>query len=187
MKGISIFIATIILIAFVITVAALTTPFIMDLTKSKEAGVEEIGETAVECGMGALNIESLISNGNLKVTIENLGQTDLTGLKIVAYNQTGSYTYDATPSSISVGSKLTISSDIPEGTVTKIKVLTNCPTVSDEYDIGFTPTTSTTTTTTTTIPCGTYINFDTNLDHDITGCSGTIFYINASGTVLHAA
>ncbi|MCK4634298.1 MAG: right-handed parallel beta-helix repeat-containing protein [Candidatus Aenigmarchaeota archaeon] len=183
MKGISVFIATIILIAFVIAVAALTAPFVMDLTKSKGAGVEEKGKTAVECGMGALNIESLTSNGNLKVTIENLGQTDLSGLKIVAYNQSGSYTYDATPSSISVGSKLTISSDIPGGTVTKIKVLTNCPTVSDEYDTGLTSTTSTTAATT-TIPCGEYINFNTDLDHDITGCTGTILYINASDVTL---
>jgi len=67
-------------------------------------------------------------SGSIKITIENIGQTDLSGLKIVAYNETGAYTYDASPSSISVGSKLTITSDAPGGVVTKIKVYSeDCP------------------------------------------------------------
>jgi len=65
---------------------------------------------------------------NISLDIENIGQTDLSGLKIIAYNETGAYTYDASPSSIFEGSKLTISSEHPGGTITKIKVVsTDCP------------------------------------------------------------
>jgi len=34
------------------------------------------------------------------------------------------------------------------------------------------------------VGCGYYVNSNLNLDHDITGCTGTIFYINASDVTL---
>ncbi|UCG95466.1 MAG: hypothetical protein JSV92_00215 [archaeon] len=135
MKGISPFVATIILIAFVISMLAIISPLILDFAGSKKEEVEEKGETSVECGTGVLHIDSVALNGYVNVTVENLGMTDLSDLKIVAYNQSGAYTYDATPSSLSVGSKTTISSQPPSGTVTKIKVTTHCPTVYDEYEV----------------------------------------------------
>jgi len=69
-----------------------------------------------------------LMNKKIFLDIENIGQTDLSGLKIIAYNETGAYTYDVSPSSISEGSKLTITSDAPDGTITKIKIIsTDCP------------------------------------------------------------
>ena len=142
MKGISIFVAAIILIAFVLVAGVITSSLIMDFTKTKEAEVSERSESAVECGMGVIHIHSVNVNGDLKVTVENMGETDLSSLKIVAYNQTGSYTYDATPDSVSVGTKVTLTSDVPVGIVTKVRVITDCPTVSDEKDTGLTTTTT---------------------------------------------
>ena len=68
-------------------------------------------------------------NDNISIDIENIGQTDLSKLKIVAYNETGVYTYNAMPSSILRGTKVTIVSDgAPQGTITKIKVYSeDCP------------------------------------------------------------
>jgi len=75
-----------------------------------------------------LIVEYEAEEGIISLDLENIGQTDLSGLKIIAYNEKGAYTYDASPSSISEGSKLTITSEHPGGTVTKIKVVsTDCP------------------------------------------------------------
>ncbi len=178
MKGISVLVAAIIMIAFVIMAAALTNMFAVELTKKSRAGVEESGETAVECGTGVIHIDGVETNGNLKVTVENLGYTDLSGLKIVVYNGSGSYSYDATPGSVGVGSKVTLSSETPEGLITRVRVVTSCPHVYDEYETGYT------TTTAFTFSCGDYVNEDTTLTENITGCSGTILYINSSDVTL---
>jgi len=68
-------------------------------------------------------------SGSIKITVENIGQTKLSNLKIVAYDEYGAHTYNATPSSILRGTKVTITSDgAPQGTVTKIKVYSeDCP------------------------------------------------------------
>lgn len=132
MKGISPFIAAIILIGLVIAAFGLLSPLLLDITKSKEAAVESEASASMECRMGILHVESFSVNGNVKVTIENLGETELSGLKIVAYNETGSFTYDATPSSLSMGSKVTLTSSSPGGNVWKVMVLTRCSNIYDE-------------------------------------------------------
>jgi len=192
MKGASIFISVIVLLAIMVALLAIAGSFFVNLTESEKATVEEKGETALECGTGILHIESVKTNGNIKVTVENLGKTELSEIKIVAYNDSGSFTYEATPSSVSIGSKVTLSSGSPSGTLKKIKVTTKCSSVYDEYDLVTTTyetttalsSTTSTVTATTTIPCGYYINFDTYLENDITSCTGTIFYVNASSVTL---
>jgi len=135
MKGISEFTAVIILISFVVAGFLIFQPFIKEVIETEKSKVDEVGESAVECGMGVIHIDDVATGSELKVTVENLGKIELTNLKIVAYNQSGAFTFPANPSSIPVGRKVTLTSQAPLGTVVKVKVITNCPQVYDEYKV----------------------------------------------------
>ena len=79
-------------------------------------------------GDDKLAIFNTYTTKDVKIDIENIGQTDLSGLKIIVYDENGAHTLDASPESISKASKLTISTEDNLGTVTKIKVIsTDCP------------------------------------------------------------
>jgi len=130
-KGISTFIAVSILLVLTIGISFLVLTFLANLTETSTIKINQNGEKSVSCGGAQLFIDKdeIDITNSLNVTVENIGQTDLTNLKIVAYNETGAYTYNTTPSSIQRGTKVTITSDgVPQGTVTKIKVYSeDCP------------------------------------------------------------
>ena len=121
-KGIYPLIASVILIDFVIAIGSIAVSFFTGFSESTKIRIDQKKSGSISCALAALEIDKN------QINTTNSLKTDLSGLKIIAYNETGAYTYDASPSSISVGSKLTITSDAPGGVVTKINVYSeNCP------------------------------------------------------------
>ncbi|UCG95408.1 MAG: hypothetical protein JSV92_05240 [archaeon] len=141
-KGISPLIAAVILIAFVIAVAGIASTFFTGFTREQAAGVESKATTIVDCSVAIMKLDSdtvsINSTGdNFTLVLSNEGQEDLAGLKVVFFNSSYASTCDATPSSITVGSTITIeesgSCDIPTIPLDKIQATTTtCAGVKSE-------------------------------------------------------
>src|SRR3989338_7814870 len=82
MKGISPFIASVLLIAFTLAVAGIYSGWIVSFTKKTSTTVTDTSNTRVTCSYGGIALSNLkynttASNGNITGTIEN---TDVVGL-----------------------------------------------------------------------------------------------------------
>lgn len=132
-KGISPLIAAVILIAFMVAIAGITSDFFLGFTKKQKGEVERRGESTVHCSLGNINVQSDSVNLNetedsVQVTVENIGQIKIKDMLVVAYNKTMPVTYNATPSTISSGTVKSISSSHPGGALEKISVRSSsCP------------------------------------------------------------
>jgi len=80
-KGISPLIATVLLIAFTITVASILMNWVVEWQKSEKTSLTTTSETYRECRFKALRVKSVTYNcsieGRLLVEIENIGQGNL--------------------------------------------------------------------------------------------------------------
>ena len=137
-KGISPIIATVLLVAFVISVVAIISTFFTDLTTIQKEKIEDEGSAIMDCALAWFEIDSDIINvgPEISVAVENKGQTELSGLKIVAYNDTGAFQLDATPSTMQIGG-INILRAVYSGQpiLRKIKVsTTGCPGVEDSIN-----------------------------------------------------
>ncbi len=142
-KGISPLIAAVVLIAFVIAVAGIASTFFTGFTKEQKSGVESKAEDIIECSVATLELDKDIvvinkTRGDFVFAVANTGKEDLTGLKIIIYNESYAGTCDVTPSSITVGSTITVAGNnctsVPSsGRITKVQLTTSrCPGVKSE-------------------------------------------------------
>ena len=80
-KGISPLIAAVVLIAFVIAIASLTSGTFTGLTSEWGEDVQDKGQTTLSCTQTNLEINTVRWNGqNLSLSVHNVGSNKLTGL-----------------------------------------------------------------------------------------------------------
>jgi len=90
-KGISPLIASVILIAFVIAVAAIAGNFFTGFTEKQKVTVETKGGTLIDCSVTRMEIDpssiSSSSDGDtISFAVTNMGEEDITNLKVDVYN-----------------------------------------------------------------------------------------------------
>lgn len=137
-KGISPFIAVVLLIAFTLSVAAIMGGWITSFTKSTSETVGERSEERIECAYGGIALYSVVYNstsGNITGYIENtdvipLGNIDLE----VFYSDSTKQEIDLN-AELSPGEKDSFDQSIT-GSPNKLRVFTNCSNVYDEVSSG---------------------------------------------------
>ena len=133
-KGISPFIASVLLIAFAITVASIYSGWITGFTKETTEEVKEKSEKRVTCSYGGVALDDLEYNstsGNLTGMIENtdiipLGNIDLE----IFYNNATREKKDLNME-LEPGEKNTFNQAINDN-YDKVRIYTNCSNVYDE-------------------------------------------------------
>lgn len=124
-KGVSPLIATVILIAFVVAVAAIASQFLTGFSQERASQVEREGEETVDCSLAALEIDpdSVTHNAGsdeLLLTIENTGREDLGIPEIVYSNTTDEIREVALATRHSDDTEITTSDPLEEGEVLTI-------------------------------------------------------------------
>ena len=138
MKGITPLIASVLLIAFTIAVAALYSGWITSFTKKTTEEVKEHSEKRVTCTYGGIAIDDLKYNkttGNLSGTIENtdiitLGDIDFEIFYTNATRQELDLNMTLGPGERNAFNSYVISMN--SSSYDKIRVITNCSNVNDE-------------------------------------------------------
>lgn len=137
-KGISPFIASVLLIAFAITVAGIYSGWITSFTKTTTETVKEHSEKRVTCSYGGIALDDVKYNRtsrNLSGTVEN---TDIIALGNIDFEI---FYTDASRGKLDLnmtlepGEKNTFNQNVPKMNITdytEIRVLTNCSNVYDE-------------------------------------------------------
>jgi len=137
-KGISPFMAVVLLVAFTLAVAGIFSGWITSFTKETTETVQTRSEERVECAYGGVALNRLIYNstsGNLTGTIENtdiiaLGNVDMEIFYDNSTRQEKDLSLTLTP-----GEKDTFNVEIASN-YDKIRVYTNCSNVYDEVSSG---------------------------------------------------
>jgi len=139
MKGISPFIASVLLIGLTVAIAALYGGWITTFTKKTTEEVQEQSEKRVTCTYGGIAIDDVKYNktaGDLSGTVEN---TDIIGLGNIDFEI---FYTNATRQkldlniSLEPGERNTFNAHVIDinttGNLNKIRVITNCSNVNDE-------------------------------------------------------
>lgn len=134
MKGISPLIASVLLIAFTIGVAALYSGWITSFTKKTTEQVQEQSEKRVTCSYGGIAIDNVkynTTNKNVSGTIENTDIIDLGNIDLeIFYTNTTRQKVDLNMT-LASGERKIFTSSMSSG-YDKIRVITNCSNVNDE-------------------------------------------------------
>jgi len=145
MKGISPFIAAILLIAFVVAVGSIVSPWLTSFTKSKTSEVEDKSEGQIDCIFSSLDFSSSDVEYNfsttpdwVNITIDNTGSTNLYNFEISLTVDGEVKVYSPTSGSQKTSSNplrpgertilITNITDDLSGTLEKVRVVAkNCP------------------------------------------------------------
>lgn len=141
-KGVSPLIAAVILIALVVAVVGISSTFFTGFAKEQKESVKSKSSSMLECGMAQMEIDkNLVSSsvGKVSVGIENIGMTDLTGLKIVIYNETGAFELPTSPNTLDISEiKMLYGTYYGDFIFNKISVTcTQCPGIEDSVSLTF--------------------------------------------------
>lgn len=142
-KAISPLIATVLLIAFTMTVATILANWVTTFTKGQTEEVGEKSTVRIKCSFGSLDIDTAKynnTNTRLVVVLKNMaGDTDLQNVTFnIILQNSSSYTY---PASCNCGDEILYrgetkaysNSSIQEGcNIAKLVVTTNCADAKDE-------------------------------------------------------
>ncbi len=139
-KGISPLIAAVIMVALVIAVVGMASTFFTGFTKETKESVKTKSASLMDCAVAEMEVhKSLVNVGpKTSVVVENIGNSEITGLKLVLYNSTGAYEMDPSPDSLGINDVKTLQVSYPgEPVLNKLVVSsTSCPGLKDEA--GFT-------------------------------------------------
>jgi flagellin-like protein len=139
MKGISPLIASVLLIAFTIGVAALYSGWITTFTKKTTEEVQEHSEKRVTCTYGGIAIDDVKYNkttGNLSGTIENTDIIDLGNIDLEIFYTNATRENLDLNMTLASGERNIFNSRVIDMNISnsydKIRVVTNCSNVNDE-------------------------------------------------------
>ncbi|UCG95861.1 MAG: hypothetical protein JSV92_02330 [archaeon] len=145
MKGISPFIAAILLMAFVVAVGSIVSPWFISFTKSKSSDVEHKSEGQIDCIFSSLDFSSSDIDYSLttspdwvNITLDNTGSTELYDFEITITVSDEAKIYSPTDAtqktfsdSLESGGRTILVTNITEdisGTLQKVRVVAkNCP------------------------------------------------------------
>lgn len=137
-KGLSPFIASVLLIAFVLAVAAIYQGWIVSLTKSTTEEVKEHSEKRVTCTYGGIALDDLKYNHtskNVSGTVENIDVITLGDIDFEIFYSDASRDELDLNLTLEPDEKNTFNQNLNKmntTTYTKIRVITNCSNVYDE-------------------------------------------------------
>lgn len=137
-KGISPFIATVLLIAFAIAVAAIFGGWLSTFSQTTTEEVQERSEKRVTCSYGGIALEDLKYNkttGNFSGKVENTDIIVLGNIDFEIFYTDASRTKLDLNMTLESGEKNTFNQDVTKMNTTsynKIRVITNCSNVYDE-------------------------------------------------------
>ncbi|MCD6403067.1 MAG: hypothetical protein J7K98_01920 [Candidatus Aenigmarchaeota archaeon] len=136
-KGISPFIASVLLIAFTVAVAGIMSGWFTSFTKTSTETVEEHAEEELTCAYGGVKIYDVsYSSSTQRITgfVKNTGTITLNNISVSIICSTGSsYKYSIT-NELDPGEEVYFNTSIgcPDiNQLVKVIVLTSCPSVSD--------------------------------------------------------
>lgn len=124
MKGISPLIAAVLLIAFAISVGAIFGVYIIPFMKHQTGKVGEEGKETVTCSLMNFKIDvgTINTTSGVRMVVENIGSGKVSGLKLIAYNSTGSYILLTNATTIDEGGVTNLENDTLIININKIKV-----------------------------------------------------------------
>lgn len=147
-KGISPFIAVILLIAFTVGVSGIISVWLSGYTQTTSNIVSNQSTTEITCTYGGISLKNLkYSVGNVSGTIENTGTISLKEIQIqalfknatslkVAMCGTATAPFNCSSANLSLSSREAASFNVSIGgsNYNDIRVITNCASVYDEVD-----------------------------------------------------
>ncbi len=143
-KGISPLIASVLLIAFTLSIGAFLSTWLQDITKRQTT--ETIENSKPECQFAALNIQSAIfSNGTtpkkLRIDVENTGTkgVNINQIKIIYGDDTNTYAvFNRTAINAGDAYTLVMDNSTTNGSlrddIRKFRLVTDCPNNNLEYE-----------------------------------------------------
>ncbi|MEM5868696.1 MAG: archaellin/type IV pilin N-terminal domain-containing protein [Candidatus Aenigmatarchaeota archaeon] len=141
MKGLSPLIASVLLIAFTVSVAMIIMTWFSSFARGTTESIGATGETAVGCSSAGINIEHVyISGTNGVIVVRNIGFVPLNVTGMIV-NTTGSTCTTASPTTVDVGETkaLSLTNCNPPGmggvtcsAFSRAIVSTNCAGIGDE-------------------------------------------------------
>ena len=137
-KGVSPFIASVLLIAFAIAVAAIFSGWLSSFTQTTTEEVQEHSEKRVTCSYGGIALEDLEYNqttGNFSGKVENTDIIVLGNIDFEIFYADASRTKLDVNMTLEPGEKNTFNQNVTKMNTTsynKIRVITNCSNVYDE-------------------------------------------------------
>ena len=137
-KGISPFIAVVLLIAFTLSVAAIMGGWITSFTKSTSETVEERSEERIECAYGGVALNDLVYNstlGNITGYIENTDVIPLGNIDLEIFYDNSTRQEIDLNAELSPGEKDSFNQAISSN-YDKVRTFTNCSNVYDEVESG---------------------------------------------------
>ncbi len=148
MKGISPFIAVILLIAFTVAVAGIVSVWLTGYTRTTSDIVSNQSTTEIKCNYGGVSLKSLrYVSGNITGKIENTGTISLDAIQIqtlfknqsslkTALCGTASSPYNCSSANLSLSAREIASFNISIGGTNydDIRVITQCASVYDTVD-----------------------------------------------------
>ena len=148
MKGISPFIAVILLIAFTVGVGGIVSVWLSSTTRTTAETIGNQSTTAINCNAGGVNLKNLkYANGNISGKVENTGTTSLNSVQIqtifknqtsvkVALCGTPTSPFNCSSANLSISAREIAPFNISIGgsNYDDIRVITNCASVYDTVD-----------------------------------------------------
>lgn len=137
-KGLSELIAVVLIIAFVVAVAALVASFSTSFTRSQITKIQREGGATIDCSISVIEIDPdsvKISSSTLYVTVHNTGREEFTDVDVVFRNTSeSSFQTAEINSSVPVGGIRTLQVPGFTTTVDRIIAVTECPGVTDTVE-----------------------------------------------------
>lgn len=140
-------IASVLLIAFTLAVAAIYSGWLTSFTRKTATDVEQKSTVRVTCSYGGIELSNLRYNttaasGNISGTIENTDIIDLGDIDVeIFFTNSTRYLLDLNMS-LGPGERNTFNTRINTTTYDKIRVKTNCSNVNDELTSSYVSTIS---------------------------------------------
>lgn len=142
-KGLSPIVASVLLIAFALTVAAVLGGWFTSLTRTQTETVSGISTTQLNCTKGALTIVATnFSNNDSNVVFSNTGTVDLSGgFDLYVEDSSGNFDTNNITTDLLKGHTTNISTTggyLTGSSLSKVRVTSkSCPSVSIEKTSGF--------------------------------------------------
>jgi len=142
-KGISTLVATVLLLAFTISIGIVTLTWFSTFARNATTKIENRTSQKIDCSFGAISMRNVcLNNTNLTGFIENTGSIELKDIKIkILYSNGSSLSYNYTQlgfeeNILFPGNKKYFKIYVGNtDEILLISLTTNCPKVDDELDI----------------------------------------------------
>ncbi len=136
-KGISPLIAVVLLVVFTVGISVVISSWLSSYAKQTTEQAGQGTQQAIECAKAVVDITDATNNG---VFVANVGATDITVTRLYLYDDNNNICSQDVNQNLQIGEEVYINYNFtgcPAGfnsaALTKVRAVTNCPGVTDEY------------------------------------------------------